>query len=79
MGCEFEKNEEPNDHARFQYWDDKYISVDRSKIRFDLSRSTLLRWQKEFGLPVSHVRGRTFFRVADIQIVIERGFNSPPL
>jgi predicted DNA-binding transcriptional regulator AlpA len=58
--------------------DNKYLSLRQSMARFDVSRSTLFRWHKEFGLPVSHVRGRVFYRIADIQEIIEKHFSNPP-
>jgi hypothetical protein len=57
--------------------DNKYLSLRQTIARFDVSRTTLFRWHKELGLPVSHVRGRIFYRIADIQELIEKHFKDP--
>jgi predicted DNA-binding transcriptional regulator AlpA len=54
--------------------DDKYLSVKQAMARFDVCRSTLWRWSKDFGLPIAYVRGRAYYRISDIQSLIERHF-----
>jgi len=52
----------------------KFLSLNEAKVYLHISKVTLWRWNKTGKLPVSHIGGRAWVRISDLDNLIEKGF-----
>lgn len=55
----------------------KFLSLHEAKLYLSVSKVTLWRWHKTRNLPVSHVGGRAWVRISDLDEIVEKGFKEP--